>query len=196
MTVETRTYTADDLWTISHLPENDGRRFRLIEGELREMAPTGLLHGQIAARLLGRLFQHVDQHGLGVLTAAETGFVLSSAAGKNTVLAPDVGFISEDRVPDEITERYFALAPDLACEVVSPSNTDAEMSSKVEQYLRNGTQMVWIVYPQDKKVHVYRRTQEGNQANVQFLGIDEVLDGGDVVPGFTLPLRDLFARPS
>lgn len=187
MAVQEKLYTADDLWTLSHLPENAGRRFELSEGVLIEMAPAGLKHGNWAG-MLGRVIgNHVEVNGLGIVTAAETGFILhTDENGKDTVRAPDVGFISKERLPAELPDGFAPFAPDLAVEVVSPGDSASEIEQKVLEYLRHGTRAVWVFYPTTRTVFVHSLT------SVQRLGVDDTLDGGDVLPGFTLKISEVF----
>lgn len=195
-----QTVTAEELWRLSHLPENVGKRFDLIEGVLTEMPPAGWEHGEITLELGAMVHQHVRQHKLGRVTAAETGYILfrspkseGTRQAKDIVLAPDVGFIAAERARDLISPEYVPFAPDLAVEVVSPGNTTEEINEKVELYLKHGVRLVWVVYPARQKVHVYRPQQEG-RASVAFLGIEDSLDGEDVLPGFSAAVRALFER--
>jgi len=193
MVTQERLYTAEDLWELSQRPENAGKRFRLIEGVLYEVSPTGWLHGKVTWLLTIHVGNFVLAHSLGHMTGAETGYVLyRNPDGKDTVLAPDLAFIRQEQGLETVTEQYVPFAPDLAVEVMSPSNTDVEITSKVDAYLRYGTRMVWVVFPKEQRLLVYRPTGEANEANLRFLSIDDMLDGEDVLPGFTLPLRQLF----
>lgn len=193
MVTRERLYTADDLWELSQRPEYAGKRLRLIEGVLYEVSPTGWLHGDVTWILALHVGNYVLANKLGRMTGAETGFILNKDSdGKDTLMAPDIGFIQAERIPAELTEQYVPFAPDLAVEVLSPSNTDAEITVKVEAYLRYGTRLVWVVAPKEQRISVYRPTGEANEANIRFLSIDNTLDGEDVLPGFSLPLRQLF----
>jgi Uma2 family endonuclease len=195
MTTLERHYTVDDLWVISHTLENDATRYFLLEGELYEMPPTGWLHGDSTHQLDRHVGNHVAANKLGRVTGAETGFILyknPDPDGKDTVLAPDVAFIAAARVPTELPDGYVPFAPDLAVEVVSPGNAKEEISMKIEAYLRYGTRLVWIVYPKQQKIHVYRPNAATGEASLKFLYLDDTLDGEDVLPGFKLPLRELF----
>jgi Uma2 family endonuclease len=195
MVTQERLHTIDDLWAISHLPQNTGKHFELIEGVLYEMPPTGWLHGDTASELGSEIRQYVKTHQLGRVTAAETGFILfknPQPGGKDTVLAPDVGFIAAQRVPQQLPDQYVPFAPDLAVEVISPGNSDEEINLKVELYLRYGTRLVWIVYPKKQKIHVFRASDTGNKGSFEFLGINDSLDGESVLPGFRLALREIF----
>jgi Uma2 family endonuclease len=184
MIVQDRLYTADDLWDISHRP-GEMRRFEVVKGELHDMTPTGGLHGVIALEIGYHILHFVKQHQLGYATSAETGFIL--AADPYTVRAPDIGFVAKARLSGPIPQKYFPLAPDLAVEVISPSDTAQDIRERVLDFLKAGTRLVWVVYPESKTVDVYRPD------GVQVVEIDGELDGGDVLPGFQLPLRDVFA---
>jgi Uma2 family endonuclease len=183
MVIQERLYTADDLWEFSH-QRGEARRLELVKGEPREMTPTGGLHGVIALEIGYHILHYVKQHQLGYATSAETGFVL--AADPYTVRAPDVGFVTKERITGPLPQKYFPFSPDLAVEVVSPSDTAQDIREKVLDFLKAGTRLVWVVYPESKTVDVYRPD------GVQVVDIDGALDGGDVLPGFTLALRVVF----
>jgi Uma2 family endonuclease len=133
MTTDTKPMTADELL---RMPE-DGSRYELIRGELTKMAPSGQRHGDLAARALISLGQHVSKHRLGKVYAAETGFKLAS--NPDHVRAPDAAFIREERLREkgEVT-GYWPGAPDLVVEVVSPSDSYAEVEDKVFDWLEFG----------------------------------------------------------
>ena len=121
MALQEKLYTSEDLWELSQNPENDGKRLTLIDGRLLSRAPAGWIRGDIAFSISGMIRNYINQHQLGRGTAAETGYILAP----NTVLAPDVGFIAKDRIPKELPAGFVPFAPDLAVEVVSPSNSPA-----------------------------------------------------------------------
>lgn len=183
MVLKQQHYTADTFWEIAL---NDKRRLELIAGEIHEMAPTGHLHSRSTMGLVAKLLNIVTENNLGELTSAETGFRLS----ENTVLAPDIGFIQASKMLETAKDGYIPGAPDLAVEVMSPSNTAAEMSRKVDLYLQHGTSVVWIVYPKQKKIDVYEATSDG--AKVTFLKSEDTLKGGNLLPNFELNLSDFF----
>lgn len=184
MTVETQRYTADEFWELaSRLPE--GRRFELVRGEIVEMAPTGGEHGTVAVNLIIPLGGYVRMHDLGRLVGTETGFVLFS--DPDIVRAPDVAFIAKDRGVDPATPKFIRGAPDLAVELISPSETARDILIKVLEHFRAGTRLVWTVYPDPRTVNVHLP-----DGTTRTLGPDDVIDGGDVVPGFRLPVRELF----
>ncbi|WP_119066339.1 Uma2 family endonuclease [Rubrobacter indicoceani] len=168
-----------------HLPD-DGFRYELVRGELRQMNPAGNVHGRIAMSFSWRLARHVEENRLGEVYAAETGFKLTT--NPDTVRAPDVAFISRKRL-DEVgeTEGFWPGAPDLAVEVVSPGDTYTEVEEKVSDWLDAGTKLVIILNPRKKTATVHR-----TQGNVSILGVDDVLDCGDVVVGFKVGVREVF----
>ena len=184
MVAETRLMTADELF---HLPD-DGMRHELVQGELLTMAPPGGEHADIASIIDGSLGVYVRRHRLGRVFV-DPGFLL--ATNPDTVRAPDVAFLSRER-PEAATRirGYIPTAPDLAIEVISPNDLYTEVAEKVAEYLEHGTRMVIVINPRRPNVAVHRPGQP-----VRILTIDEVIDGEDVVPGWSLPVRELFDEP-
>ena len=163
--------------------------FELVRGELVPVSPAGEEHGRLVMRLAARLATFVEAHGLGVVYAAETGFVL--ARNPDTVRGPDVSFVRRERFRQVGGRRGFVPgAPDLAVEVRSPDNTLAELAVKAADYLSGGARLVWIVDPRRQRVYVHRPGRK-----VEALSLGDALDGGEVISGFRLPLSDLFADP-
>lgn len=183
MTTKTRLMTAEELL---ELPD-DSMRHELIEGELRTMPPAGHEHGSLAHEIALSLGHYVKANKLGKVYAAETGFIVST--NPDTVLAPDTAFVSTERL-NLISRRegYFPGVPDLAVEVISPNDRYSEVEEKVKLYLERSTPMVIIVDPRTETLKVYRSPNE-----VQILTQEDTLEGGEVVPGWTLSLSDLFA---
>jgi len=184
----TKTFvTLSDLW---RMPE-DGFRYELVAGELVKKTPAGWKHGYLAMRLGSLLDQHVRAGHLGVVCAAETGFRLSS--DPDTVRAPDVSFVAASRIPkDGLPDTFCPFAPDLAVEVVSPNDRFQEVLAKVDDYLKAGTNVVWVVDPKTETVLVY---VSGPEANLR-LQTGDVLRGEPVLPGFAVGLNELFAENS
>ena len=183
MTLTGRRMTAEELW---RLPD-DGLRHELIYGELTTMSPSGSEHGWVAMRLGIRLGGFVERHGLGRVYAAETGFWL--ARDPDLVRAPDAAFVRQERLAaaGEVT-GYFPGAPDLAVEVVSPNDRPAEIEEKVATWLAYGTRLVIVVYPRSRTARIHRPDHPPRD-----LGEADSIDGADVLPGWVLPLRELFA---
>ncbi len=135
--------TADELLRLSTAGD---RRYELVKGELYEMPPAGASHGDIAMEIGSRLRVYVKANQLGRVFAAETGFVLR--LDPDTVRAPDASFVAEDRLPPgDLPTGFLEFAPDLAVEVVSPGDRPGEVREKVEDWLRAGTRLVWVVHP-------------------------------------------------
>ena len=179
-----RIATADELL---RMPD-DGCRYELVRGELRRMSPAGSRHGKVAMTLGAALHQHVQEHGLGEVYAAETGFII--ATGPDTVRAPDVAFVGRERLLDpEPPTGFWPGAPDLAAEVVSPSDAFTDVQRKVCAWLDAGTRTVLVVDPDERTVTVFR-----SRRDVDVLTEGDAIDGGDVVPGWSLPVATLFAR--
>jgi len=172
--------TAEELLR-THLP---GKRVELVRGVLVVPEPAGFRHGAVSARLTRLLADHVDANDLGCVLAAETGFQL--ARDPDTVRAPDVAFVSRERLPDPEPAGYAALAPDLVVEVLSPGDRPGQTLAKVGDWLNAGTRLVWVVDPVRRQTHVYR--PDGSEALV---AEGRALDGEDVVPGFSCALGEI-----
>ncbi len=178
----TKLVTADELL---RMPD-DGYRYELFEGHLVKMTPAGYTHGLYDMRVGSRLAVHVDQHSLGQVTTAETGFRL--ATDPDTVRAPGAAFVSQARInaAGEV-QGYWTGAPDLAVEVASPNDPYTAVASKAMDRLDAGSRAVIVVDPRRQSVTVYR-----SRSDIVILTGDEVLEIQDVVPGWTLPLHELF----
>jgi Uma2 family endonuclease len=164
----------------------DEVRAELVDGVLVMVPPAGGEHGWINIRLIGMLYPWVTERGLGELFDSSTAFILRRSP--DLVRAPDVAFVSAARVPRPIPKGGLELAPDLAVEVLSPSNTAGEINRKLGDYFGHGTSAVWIVDPEHRTVTVY-----APPAAPRLLREDETLDGGEVLPGFETPVAALFA---
>jgi Uma2 family endonuclease len=176
--------TAQDLW---RLGEGDVRR-ELINGEVKEMAPVGGVHGEVTSRVDRRLSEHVERHGGGRVVVGDVGFVLNLPADPERVRAPDVAFVSAHRLPGgRLPEGFLVGAPDLAVEVLSPTDNPLEIQQKVRDYLEGGARLVWVIAPQARSATIYRA-----DGSARLLREHENLEGEDVLPGLTIPLAELF----
>jgi Uma2 family endonuclease len=180
----TRLVNAEDLLA---LPD-DGNRYELIEGELHQMAPASGPHGRDGGRIFGRLQRFTEDHALGIAYLSDTGFLLRRKP--DTVRCPDISFVRTARLPEVDEYGVVPFAPDLAIEVVSPSNTVSEMSRKVQEYPDGGSALVWVVDPPVRRVTVYT---PDNMARVYRDG--DTLSGGDIIPGFELDVTYIFDGP-
>ena len=183
MTTKTRLMTAEELL---QLPDNH-MCHELIEGELRTTPFNGHEHGALAAEFGMHLGNYIRREKLGRSFTTGTGFVIST--NPDTVLAPDIAFVSTKRL-NLISRRegYFPGVPDLAVEVISPNDRYSEVEGKVKLWLQHGTRMVIVLDPRTETLKVYR-----SPSDVQILTRENTLKGGDVVPGWTLSLAELFA---
>ena len=174
--------TAADVERIS-IPD---KQVELVRGRLVVREPPGSWHGAVAANLAYLLGDFVRRHELGVVFAQDTGFKIGS--DPDTVRAPDVAFVAGDRTGAIRARGYAELAPDLLAEIVSPDDRPADVLAKVADWLGAGTKLVWVIDPERSEARVYR--QDGSLA---VLGEHDSLDGEDVLPGFSCPLRAVLA---
>ena len=167
------------------MPDDD-LRHDLVEGEVRSISLAGGEHGKIALRLAARMLAHAEAHGLGEVAAAETGFVL--ARDPDTVLGSDIAFVRAQRVPPGgVPKKHWPIAPDIAVEIVSPGDRAGELDRKVASYLQARVRLVWVLYPDKQQVVVH----SPNEAK-RTLAHGDVLEGADVLPEFSCPVRELW----
>ena len=186
MSAQKTLVTVDQLLDISSRLNAEGKRCELVKGELIVMAPAGGRHGRIANKIAFLVTKVTEAGRLGDVFAAETGFVLQR--DPDTVRAPDVSFVSKERMgTDEIPAGFLELAPDLAVEVVSPNDSAPTVQSKVEDWLEAGTRLIWVVYPDTRSVTVYRSLHEA-----EVLSESDTLDGAPVFLDFSVTVRNLF----
>lgn len=165
------------------LPREDARHHELSRGRLVSEPRPGRLHGAAVALLAHHLVAYALEHG-GVVTT-ETGFVL--AENPPTLRGPDVAYVRTQRPSYGASEAYVRGAPDLAIEVASPSNSAGELQAKVLEYFEAGTRQVWVVHPRTRTVVVHTSASEART-----LGLADEIDGGDLLPGLTLAVREIF----
>lgn len=183
--------TTERLYTLSEyerLPEDDGHWTELVEGRLVREPHPNAEHSWLTMKLFALILAYAEKNRLG-LALAEPGFLLADEPP--TVRGPDVAFIARENLPPGGFPRAFwTVPPDLAVEVVSPSNTRAEIREKVLEYLSAGTRLVWVVEPRTRSVAAYR-----SRTDVRVLTGSDTLGGHDVLPGFRLRVSDLFVPP-
>ena len=180
MAVQTRPVTVEEFDQIVMLPENADRRLEYIGGEIVEMVSNSY-SSEVAARILYWITHYVIQNNLGRVTGADGGY---QVAGERYI--PDVAFISKARQPESSHDAYNPNAPDLAVEVLSPTDKADDMRIKIANYLAAGT-LLWVVEPESKTVEIYVAGQKGQRTRE-----GDTLDGGSVLPGFTLAVKDVF----
>lgn len=177
----TRPVTAEELLRLPRGRED----YELIRGEVRKMVPPGGEHAGIEATIAIILGAFVRQHGLGRVLTGDPGFIV--ARSPDTVRGPDVAFIRTGR-PAAVTlpKGFITEPPDLAVEVVSPTDSYTEVDEKVREWLAAGCRMVWVVDPRRRTVAVHR------PAGLVEFGENDSLDGADVVPGFQCRVGEFF----
>lgn len=166
--------------------EQAGKRFEVIDGELVEAEVTGENHGRLEFKLLLAIGNHVMPNHLGMLYPGDTDFVLDGEPGNIRLQYQcDVGFLTTEHMVS--TTGYIYRAPNLAVEIISPSQTYIEIRSKVKNYLKYGTQQVWIVLPESKEIEVHTLT-----AAPKTYTVGDTLPGGDLLPGLLWDVKSVF----
>lgn len=173
--------TAEQLFALSpRLP-----RVELVEGELREMSPSGAEHVVIAARLIGRLAAVVYAGQLGEIFGCEGGFLIEQ--DPDTVLAPDGAFVTAERIAQTgVPQGYYPGPPDLVIEVVSPNDRARDTARKAERWLNAGVRLVWVINPRSQSATIFRPGVDPIT-----ISAEQDLTGEDVVPGFRCRLGDV-----
>jgi Uma2 family endonuclease len=171
------------------LPD-DGHHYEIVNGELINMGNSGAKHGYIAIILSSALFTVVMTQKLGALFDSSTAFKMKNGNKRS----PYISFFAKERLQklEDLPMGFLDGAPDLAIEILSPSNTIEEIDDKLVEYFENGSRLVWVISPNQHYVLVYRSAQEPDR----LLKSVDSLDGEDVIPGFTLPVADLFQKLS
>ena len=180
MATTTQPMTAQELL---NMPD-DGFRYELVRGELRKMPPAGHVHGEYAMFIGSSLVAHVKANGLGKVYAAETGFQLES----DHVRAPDAAFVRRERAEAvRGTSGFFPGPPDVAVEVISPTDRYTEVEEKVADWLGAGALAVIVIDPRRRTVKVHR-----SPTDTVLLAEDDVLQVDDAIPGWQIPISDIF----
>jgi len=187
MTIREKKLTIDEFWELAQRPEYSDKQLELIDGEVIIMSPSSGKNSKIAATIIRLIGNYVVEHDLGDVTSSDGGFVVS----ENTVLQPDAGFIQHSRIPDE-EFVFYPVAPDLAVEVISPSETRPSIQQKTRIYLEGGTQVVWNVYPEGQTVDVVT-LGEGGELVTQTLSVEQTISGEPALVGFSVSVGEFFA---
>ncbi|MDA0807491.1 MAG: Uma2 family endonuclease [Planctomycetota bacterium] len=173
------------LVTAESLLENHlQQRCELIQGEIRRMSPAGSEHGWVVMNVAGPMMVYVKEKKLGYTFGAETGFIIERSP--DTVRAPDVAFVAADRVTERLPTQFFPGPPDLAVEVLSPSDSASEVQEKAEAWLNSGCREVWLIDPRRKSATRLTPAKDSIiQQSVETLTTD-------LLPGFSLAVAELF----
>jgi len=169
------------------LAMGDIGRAELVKGELVCMSPTGHPHGYIEFNLGRILGNFVFEHKLGRIFGGEVG--IYTGRNPDTIRGADVAFISSKRLEQLSPRGYLDIAPDLIVEILSPDDSWSEVNEKLAEYFAIGAQMVWVADPRLRQVYVYRSLTQ-----LERLTADDVLSGGEVLPGFSVPVAELFGE--
>lgn len=181
-TTKEKLLTADDLLEL----HSKGVRGELIRGVLAKTIPTGVNHGKTVVNLTILLGNFVKPQRMGTLVASDTGILLDDV--RHTVREPGIAYFSEAKMPLYADiPGYSDVIPDLVVEVASPSDTVESIFDKVHMWLFNGVPLVWVGYPDWREVEVY-----SSGGPVVTLTENDVLDGGDVLPGFSCKVSEIF----
>jgi Uma2 family endonuclease len=176
--------TAEEYFKLPSPP--DGSKQELVRGRVVTMSNPGWRHGEVQGNVYFAIKLFLKSNKIGRV-AVESGVITDRKP--DTVRGPDVSYYSKERLPlDQELIGWHDQAADLCVEVVSPSNTKKELRAKIKEYFFAGVRMVWVVDPEDRSVVVLRAPDEGRT-----LYDDAILDGGDVLPGFSCKVSDLFA---
>ena len=182
MVIPTRDYTAEKFDDFVELPENRDKLFEYIGGEIVEV-PSNPYSSYISGWVHTFINMYLLNHPIGFATGEQGGYIVSGER-----YAPDVAFISKLKQSSLVKEGYNPNPPDLAVEVVSPTDTDRRLSLKIANYLAAGT-VVWVIYPEAYEIEVY----EPRKA-VRILGIEDKLEGGDILPGLEISVKSVLSR--
>ena len=167
--------------TLEEFLESDLERYEYVKGELIPMPPPSGEHGDISSNVQWYLYSHVRANQLGRVYTSDTGFLIG-----DRMLMPDVAFVALARLPDD-RRKAFSISPDLAIEIVSPTDIQYRVIEKAFVYLDAGTRLVWVIEPVGQTVTVYR-----SKTDIKTLTYEDTLTGEDVVEGFSCQVAQLF----
>ncbi len=180
MVVTEKLLTVEEFWA-----QYADTRYELVKGVPVEMPPVSSEHGDIAATIAALLFSYLREHGLGRVKV-ETGYRLE----EDTLRGPDISFVSREREAQIADPRkYVPFAPDLAVEVVSPDESAATVHDKIDDYIRAGVCLIWVIYPSRRQIVVHHPDR-----TAQILTAEDTLTGGEVIPGFAIPVKAVFGE--
>ncbi len=181
--------SADEFCEMVNSPEYAHQHVELVYGEIVPMPTTNPEHSLIVGNIFGFLWWFVRQHKLGRVHVGDAGVVLERREqGRDTIRGIDIAFISYTKAPTLPQSSFLEVAPDLAIEIMSPSNTVGDTNLKIDQLLRAGCPQVWIVHPDLRRVDVH------SLAGMRVYREGDMLSGGDILPGFELAVSDIFPK--
>lgn len=181
LSTEKKVWTDEEFMALS----KDGHRYELVNGEVLDMGNSGMEHGYVACILTIVLGGFIRVNKLGAICDSSTAFTLK----KGNKRSPDFSFIAKNRLQglSRPPRGFFQGSPDLAVEILSPSNTIEEIHDKIVEYFDNDTRLVWVIHPDEKYVLIYHSSEPD-----RFLRPADHLDGEEIVPGFSMAVSELF----
>ncbi len=179
--------TVDEFYDFVNAEENRNRCFELVRGEVIEVSRPTRVHGRICAKMTFKLELYAEKRKKGYVVCNDTGVILETEP--DTVRGPDVAWYEDVVQFDDLPEKWGDTVPRLAVEVLSPNDTAHYITEKVNDYLDNGVELVWVIDPEVRAITIYSKT------GVQKLTEKDTLTGGEVLPGFRCKVADLFLLP-
>jgi len=167
--------------TLEEFMATDYESYEFVEGELRPMSEPTMEHGRIGVNIIALLHSYVKSNKLGKVYSVETTFQVGKSGRK-----PDVAFLAQEHIPEN-DRQASSIPPDLAVEIVSPSDTLYDIQEKAFEYLDAGTQLIWVIEPIGRIVIVYR-----SRTDIKVLTIKDTLTGEDVIKGFQCSVAEIF----
>lgn len=187
-TATTSKLTAEEFFAWANRPENEGRRFELENGEVVEVSSPGEAHALVCWFVIRVLTEYVLRRGSGHLLTNDCGLIVQRSP--DTVHGPDVMVFLENRTLEQASRGHTDRVPTLVVEVFSPSDRPGRLNRRVDQYHRLGVPLVWVIYPEERTVNVYRPNEFP-----KVLDESDELTGNGVLPDFRCHVRDLFSLP-
>jgi Uma2 family endonuclease len=184
--IKEKLYTIDDLWEMDS-DSDTGKLIELVRGEFVMASGSGAQATILAGWLLRKIGNYVDDHDLGYVSGADGNYVL--ATKPDTTRIPDLGFVKKERMPKPIPLNYIPVPPDLAVEVISPNDKAKDIRDRINDYLAANVPLIWVIYPSSQRVDIYRAS---DKAHAEIVGLDGTLKGEDVLPRFSLSVKDVF----
>lgn len=176
-----RTYTPEEL-----LEMPDLGRFELVDGRLVERN-MGSESSQVGGRVFLRIGNYIEANSLGAVFPADCGYQIFPDRPK-LVRFPDASFVRSGRLSNDVGPKgHMRIVPDLVLEVVSPNDLAGEVDAKIVEYQKVGVPLIWVAYPDSRSIYVYRQDRPFER-----LGPNQTLTGDEVLPGFAIPVADLF----
>jgi Uma2 family endonuclease len=179
--------TADEFYDFVERPENRARIFELVRGEVIELSRPTRIHGRVCANTTFKLEVFARKRRKGYVVCNDSGVILEY--DPDTVRGPDVAWYEDVLSFEDLPKKWGDIPPRVAVEVLSPNDTASYITDKINDYLENGVELVWVIDPESRTVTIYSKT------GVKKLTEKDTLTGGDVLPGFRCKVADLFVLP-